>query len=199
MGSGEDAVRALDAPERKARVVPAPTGVWGLAVDAGQGVAFVAEHVHDQVHALALEDGREKWARDVDPNPREMVLWNQLLMVGSLQTGQVVLLDNRNGRELAPVVPAPGVPIIGGPTEAFSAQVMGGKVIAVDRLPDRPSADWPRQRAHRVWSPRPALTCPRLAVGTCTPRARDHRSSPLKASATARHHCPSTAVVASLF
>jgi hypothetical protein len=29
-------------------------------------------------------------------------------------------------------------------------------------------------------------------------RARDHRSLPLKASATARHHCPSTTVVTSL-
>ncbi|MBN8228986.1 MtsA protein [Corallococcus macrosporus] len=129
---------ALDVPERKARVVPTPVGVWGLAVDAAQGVAFVAEHVHDKVHALSLEDGRERWAHDVDPNPRELVLRNQLLMVGSLQTGQVVLLDNTDGRELAPVVPGPGVPIIGGPTEAFSAQVMGGKaprgMVVSDRL-----------------------------------------------------------------
>jgi hypothetical protein len=25
-----------------------------------------------------------------------------------------------------------------------------------DRLPDRPSVDWPRQRAPHAWSPRPA-------------------------------------------
>ncbi|NOJ96057.1 MtsA protein [Corallococcus coralloides] len=129
---------ALDAPERKARVVHAPPGVWGLEVDGAKGVAFVAEHHRDTVRALALEDGREKWSAAVDPNPRAMARWNGLLAVGSLQTGQVVLLRQDDGRELAPVVPKPGVPIIGGTTEAFSAQVMGGKapraLVASDRL-----------------------------------------------------------------
>jgi hypothetical protein len=32
-----------------------------------------------------------------------------------------------------------------------------------DRLPDRPRADWPRQRAPRAWSPRPARLCRALA------------------------------------
>ena len=32
-----------------------------------------------------------------------------------------------------------------------------------DRLPDRPSADWPRQRAPRAWSPCPARLCRALA------------------------------------
>lgn len=129
---------ALDAPERQARVVPAPAGAWGLAVDGAKGVAFVAEHIRDAVHALALEDGREKWVRAVDPNPRAMAVRGGLLAVGSLQTGEVVLLDTLQGRELAPLVPGPGVPIIGGPTEAFSAQVMGGKaaraLVVSDRL-----------------------------------------------------------------
>jgi hypothetical protein len=40
----------------------------------------------------------------------------------------------------------------------------------------------------------------RLHSRTQSPaRARDHQSSPSKASATARHHCPSTVVVANLF
>jgi hypothetical protein len=78
-------------------------------------------------------------------------------------------------------------------------------------LPDRPSADWPRQRAPCAWSPclvrlnlALAYKCPRglsrLHSRTQSPaQARDHRSSPWKVSATARHHCPSTTVVASLF
>jgi hypothetical protein len=32
-----------------------------------------------------------------------------------------------------------------------------------DRLPDRPSVDWPRQRAPRAWSPCPACLCLSLA------------------------------------
>ncbi|RKI52792.1 MtsA protein [Corallococcus sp. AB049A] len=118
---------ALDAPERKARVVPAPVGAWGLEVDGAKGMAFIAEHVNDAVHALALEDGREKWVRAVDPNPRALALTGKFLVVGSLQTGEVGLIDSISGRDFAPTVPMPGVPIIGGPTEAFSAQVMGGK------------------------------------------------------------------------
>ena len=126
---------ALDTPERKARTVPAPPGVWGLEVD---GVAYVAEHVRDTVHALALADGRERWSAPVDPNPRALARLKGLLAVGSLQTGQVVLLRQDDGRELAPVVPKPGVPIVGGTTEAYSAQVMGGKapraLVASERL-----------------------------------------------------------------
>ncbi|TSC33724.1 MtsA protein [Corallococcus sp. Z5C101001] len=118
---------ALDAPERRARVLPAPPGVWGLEVDGAKGVAFLAEHVRDTVRAVALEDGRERWSAPVDPNPRALARWKGLLAVGSLQTGQVVLLNQEDGRELTPVVPKPGVPIVGGATEAFSEQVMGGK------------------------------------------------------------------------
>ncbi|WP_368669019.1 YncE family protein, partial [Corallococcus sp. CA053C] len=129
---------ALDARERKPRAVPAPAGVWGLEVDGARGVAFVAEHVRDTVHALALADGREQWSAPVDPNPRALARLKGLLAVGSLQTGQVVLLRQDDGRELAPVVPKPGVPIVGGTTEAFSAQVMGGKapraLVASERL-----------------------------------------------------------------
>ncbi|RKH39503.1 MtsA protein [Corallococcus sicarius] len=129
---------ALDTAERKPRTVPAPPGVWGLEVDGARGVAYVAEHVRDTVHALSLADGREKWSAPVDPNPRALARLKGLLAVGSLQTGQVVLLRQDDGRELAPLVPKPGVPIVGGTTEAFSAQVMGGKapraLVASERL-----------------------------------------------------------------
>jgi sugar lactone lactonase YvrE len=128
----------LDAKERTVQVLPAPVGAWGLEVDGAKGVAFVAEHVRDTVRALDLKDGRERWAAPVDPNPRAMARLKGLLAVGSLQTGQVVLLNQADGRELAPVVPRPGVPIVGGPTEAFSQQVMGGKaprfLVASERL-----------------------------------------------------------------
>jgi hypothetical protein len=56
-----------------------------------------------------------------------------------------------------------------------------------DRLPDRPSVDWPRQRAPRAWSPRPArlyralaYKCVQeaLAVGTAHPEPRPSQRSP---------------------
>jgi hypothetical protein len=56
-----------------------------------------------------------------------------------------------------------------------------------DRLPDRPSADWPRQRAPRAWSPRPARQCralaykcvqEALAVGAAHPEPRPSQRSP---------------------
>jgi hypothetical protein len=81
---------------------------------------------------------------------------------------------------------------------------------------------WPSDATHSIacltglaWTGR-GSACPRVVASPspisapiglsrmhlCTQspaRARDHRSSPLKASATAPHHCPSTTVVASLF
>ncbi len=120
---------ALDAPGSAPRVLPAPAGALGLAVDGARGVAFVAEHVRDEVRALSLEDGHVVWRAKVDPNPRGLARWKGLLAVGSLQTGQVVLLRREDGVPVATVVPKPGVPIAGGGTERFSAQVMGGKAV----------------------------------------------------------------------
>ncbi|HEY0095812.1 MAG TPA: MtsA protein, partial [Archangium sp.] len=117
----------LDRPGSTPRVLPAPVGAQGLVVDGTRGVAFVAEHVRDSVHALSLEDGHAVWMAPVDPNPRELVRWKGLLAVGSLQTGQVVLLRQEDGAPGATLVPRPGVRILGGGTERFSAQVMGGK------------------------------------------------------------------------
>ncbi|MDY7226536.1 MtsA protein [Hyalangium rubrum] len=120
------------------RVLPAPAGAMGLAVDARGEVAFVAEQVRDTVRALSLEDGKERWAAAVDPNPRSLAPWKELLAVGGQQTGQVELLRQSDGERVSTVVPAPGVPIVGGGTERFSAQVMGGKatrgMVASERL-----------------------------------------------------------------
>jgi DNA-binding beta-propeller fold protein YncE len=129
---------ALDAPGSEPRVLAAPVGAMGLAVDARGEVAFVAEQVRDTVHALSLADGKERWAVAVDPNPRAMAAWKGLLAVGSLQTGQVELLRQVDGGLESTLVPRPGVPIVGGGTERFSKQVMGGKaprsLVASERL-----------------------------------------------------------------
>lgn len=120
------------------RTLPAPAGAEGLVVDARGEVAFVAEQVRDTVRALSLEDGKERWVAAVDPNPRELARWKELLAVGSLQTGQVELLRQSDGGLVSTLVPGPGVSIVGGGTERFSARVMGGKaprgMVASERL-----------------------------------------------------------------
>ncbi len=128
----------LDTPAREHRVLPAPLGAEGLLVDGVGGVAFVAERVGDSVQALSLEDGRVRWKTPVDPNPRALAKWKDLLAVGSLQTGQLELLRREDGAPVSTVVPGPGVAIVGGNTERFRAQVMGGKaprfLVASERL-----------------------------------------------------------------
>ncbi|WP_425334853.1 MtsA protein [Myxococcus stipitatus] len=109
------------------RKLPAPLGASGLEVDGARGVAFVAEQVRDTVRALQLEDGHERWSTAVDPNPRALARWKDVLAVGSLQTGQLELLRQEDGASGFTVVPGPGVAIVGGHTERFRAQVMGGK------------------------------------------------------------------------
>ncbi|MCP3162955.1 MtsA protein [Myxococcus qinghaiensis] len=130
-------VFALDSASEP-RVLPAPLGASGLEVDGAKGVAFVAEQVRDTVRALSLQDGREMWAVPVDPNPRALARWKDVLAVGSLQTGQLELLRQKDGSRVFTVVPGPGVAIVGGNTERFRAQVMGGKapraLIASEKL-----------------------------------------------------------------
>lgn len=129
---------ALDTPGGAPRVLPAPAGAMGLAVDVRGEVAFVAEQVRDTVQALALADGQPRWRAPVDPNPSALAPWKELLAVGSLQTGQVELLRQSDGAPVSTVVPVPGVSIVGGGTERFSARVMGGKaprgMVASERL-----------------------------------------------------------------
>jgi len=129
---------ALDTPGSAPRVLPAPMGASGVRVDARGEEAFIAEQVRDTVRAVSLADGKERWVVAVDPNPRELAVWKELLAVGSLQTGQVELLRQADGGPVATLVPEPGVPIVGGGTERFSKQVMGGKaprgLVASERL-----------------------------------------------------------------
>jgi len=129
---------ALDTPGSAPRVLPGPVGASGVVVDARGEVAFIAEQVRDTVRAVSLADGKERWSVAVDPNPRELAAWKELLAVGSLQTGQVELLRQSDGGLVTTLVPGPGVPIVGGGTERFSKQVMGGKaprgMVASERL-----------------------------------------------------------------
>jgi DNA-binding beta-propeller fold protein YncE len=119
---------SVDGPARERRTIPAPSYATGLVVDQVSGVAYVAEHARDSVSALQLADnGRVLWRAMVAPNPRAMAIAGDFLAVGSLQTGDVELLERSTGKAVASIAPRPGTPIIGGRTERYSKYIMGGK------------------------------------------------------------------------
>ncbi len=107
------------------RTISAPANVAGLAVHEGR--AFLAEQARDSVVAIDLVTGKEVWRTPVAPNPRELILADASLLVGSLSTGALELLDLETGAPQASHEPGPGTPIIGGGTARFAAQVMNGK------------------------------------------------------------------------
>lgn len=107
------------------RAVPAPSYAAGLAISGD--VAFVAEHARDTVSAISLTTGTEAWRTPVMPNPRELAVTSKGLVVGSLGTGALEVLDPKTGQKQAPLEPGPGTPIIGGGTAKYAAQVMNGK------------------------------------------------------------------------
>jgi len=117
----------FDGEKAEQRSFKAPAYAAGLAVDAERGIAYVAERARDTVTALSLSEGRPLWNVRVLPNPGPLLLVNGTLWVGSLQTGQLQALDPATGQERAHVQPRPGISILGGRTEAYSAFVMGGK------------------------------------------------------------------------
>lgn len=107
------------------RTIPAPANAAGLLVH--QGRAFVAEQARDSVSAIELATGRELWRTPVAPNPRELILAGPSLLVGSLATGALELLDPATGAMQRSLEPSPGTPIIGGGTSKYAAAVMNGK------------------------------------------------------------------------
>lgn len=117
----------FDGATAEQRTLPAPAYASGLAIDAASGTAYVAEHARDTVTALHLPDGKALWTAKVLPNPRPMAVVGDALAVGSLGADQLQLLDRATGKERARAQPAPGIAILGGGTERYSAYVMGGK------------------------------------------------------------------------
>jgi sugar lactone lactonase YvrE len=119
---------SADGPAREHRILPSPSYATSLTIDPNLGIAYVAEHARNTITALKLaEGGRVVWRAPVSPNPRALAIVGDSLAVGSLQTGEVELLDRSTGKSLAAVAPRPGTPIIGGRTERYSKYIMGGK------------------------------------------------------------------------
>lgn len=110
-------------------VTQAPGPQMAAAVlAADDGLVFVAEHARDSVVALDAKDGfKERWRAVVAPNPRAMALTPAGLAVGSLQSGEVELLEPATGRVVGATQPGPGTPIVAGTTRAYGSYVMNGK------------------------------------------------------------------------
>ena len=109
------------------RTLAAPAYATGLAVDPGRRLLLVAETAENTVRALALDDGREVWRREVLPDPRPLAIAGATLVVGSQGTGELESLALDDGRPGESIGPRPGTPIIGGHTEPHARDVMGGK------------------------------------------------------------------------
>lgn len=107
------------------RTLPAPRAASGLVIHGGK--AFVAEQARDTVTAIELEGQKELWRTPVAPNPRELAVAGEALLVGSLATGAIEVLDLQTGTVKSSLEPSPGTPIVGGGTAKYSAQVMNGK------------------------------------------------------------------------
>jgi hypothetical protein len=77
------------------------------------------------VSAIELTTGKELWRTPVAPNPRELVLAGKSLLVGSLATGVLELLDPSTGAVQGSIEPGPGTPIVGGGTAKYAASISG--------------------------------------------------------------------------
>lgn len=109
-------------------VTRAPAPKFSASVLVDGELVFVSEHARDTVSALELKNGfKEKWRTPVAMNPRAMAMTTAGLAVGSLQTGEVELLEVATGKVLTSTQPKPGTPIVGGTTQKYSQYVMNGK------------------------------------------------------------------------
>ncbi len=107
------------------RTVPAPAFAAGLLIHDAK--AYVTEQARDSVMAIDLISGKELWRTPVAPNPRELILAGKSLLVGSLATGAVELLDPSTGAMQSSLEPSAGTAIVGGGTAKYAASVMNGK------------------------------------------------------------------------
>ncbi len=121
-------VRVIDLAATPASVTSAPAPPLTASLLINGETVYLAEHARDTVSALDSKNGfKELWRSPVAPNPRPMALTSAGLAVGSLQTGEIELLDPATGSVLGVTQPGPGTPIVGGTTQKYRSSVMNGK------------------------------------------------------------------------
>lgn len=111
--------------KRPARTLPGPTHAWALVVH--DGVAYVGEHARDTLVAIELGKGEVRWTAPVVPNPRGIAVAGDHIAVGSMVAGEVELVARKDGKVSPAIAPRPGVRILGGHTEPFSDDIIGGR------------------------------------------------------------------------
>jgi hypothetical protein len=121
-------VRVIDFAVSPPSVTSAPSQAVTASLLTDGDTVYLAEHARDTVSALDSKNGfQERWRSTLAPNPRAMALTPAGLAVGSLQTGEIELLDPATGKVLGVTQPKPGTPIVGGTTKKYSSYVMNGK------------------------------------------------------------------------
>jgi hypothetical protein len=129
----------FDDPNAAPIRVPVPPDPQDVAVDSARHRAYVTSRFTDAVHVIDLQRRREIEASPVGVNPRAVALGRRgsLLLVGNQASSDQSLIDLDQMREVR-VQPGPGTRIIGGRTERYSRDVMGGKaardLVFSDRL-----------------------------------------------------------------
>lgn len=123
-------LKVIDLSASPPVVTSAPAVKQVAALLADGDTLYLAEHARDTVSALdAKADFKERWRSPVAPNPRAMAMTAAGLAVGSLQTGEIELLEPTSGQVVATTQPGPGTPIVGGTTQKYGPYVMSGKAV----------------------------------------------------------------------
>lgn len=98
-----------------------------LAIDETKNIAYIADRALDKIHAVDLDTLTVKFELPSGVNPQTLALAEQgsTLIAGNYQSADISIIDLATRTEKR-IRPKPGTPIIGGHTEKFTADIMGG-------------------------------------------------------------------------
>src|SRR5262249_9222906 len=129
----------FDDPDAAPIRVPVAPDPQDVAVDSDRHRAYVTSRVTNAVHVVDLESRRELQVLPVGVKPRPVTLGRHgtLLLVGNQGSSDESVVDLDEMREFR-VQPGPDASIVGGRTERYARDVMGGKaardLVFSDRL-----------------------------------------------------------------
>jgi DNA-binding beta-propeller fold protein YncE len=118
--------------------IAVPPDPQDVVVDSERHRAYVTSRLTDAVHVIDLRERREVRALPVGVNPRPLTLGRKgsLALIGNQGSSDLSLIDLDGGRQVR-VAPGPGTPILGGHTEPYANDVMGGKAARAVAFSDR--------------------------------------------------------------
>jgi DNA-binding beta-propeller fold protein YncE len=109
------------------RVIEVGADVQDVAIDSARHRVFVTSHQKDAVLQIDLDTGKLEESFTVGLDPRYLALGEhgKKLVTGNIESLDVSIVDLQTKQETR-VHPGPGTPIIGGRTEQYVDQIMGG-------------------------------------------------------------------------